>query len=354
MAVRAQPGRAAAKWRMPPDAADQLPTGLEAAGDEPRVVSRGDHTIGSFAVIRFAEPIESPEAAFAAVLTGEAMLGTARYFLWELTAAEAGAGGPAALLCEWLHDGTRRNHGRSGNAASEADFVAAVKAQLDTEQERRRAGAPAVHAPARRPGETRDPVDFLIAEAEGAAFRHQHCLMAFDVLPASAKADERAWLHAIEASDFTSLLSNLWRRAGEQAADQGHRADLPAEGLAADAARIAGAACAMVTLPRAFSPPEAYFVAVFPGGFGSGSADDGRSPVVYTLEMTDPLGRTPPVVGRVDADGDHALIGDCDVPTRAAFVQALTSVAAGKSLPQGMTTLRQLLLHTKVGADRRP
>src|SRR5688500_15526025 len=113
------------------------------------------------------------------------MLGSARYFLWELTVPRDDADDATALLCEWLPNGSRRNHGRSGNAFSEADFLAAMKAQLDTEAERRRAGAPAVHAAARRPGEVRDPIDFMMSEADRAPFRHQHCLTAFSVLPAS-------------------------------------------------------------------------------------------------------------------------------------------------------------------------
>jgi hypothetical protein len=189
----------------------------------------------------------------------------------------------------------------------------------------------------------------MMSEAERAPFRHQHCLTAFSVLPASADADASRWLDAIAASNFESLLHDAWRKGGEQSAEKGHRSDLPAEGLAASAARIAGRPCAMVTLPKPFSPPEAYFAAVFPSGFSEGDHNQDRSPVVYTLEMTDPLERTPPVVGRLDAKGMHALVGSCGASTVAAFQGALEAIARGATLPQDGTPLRQLLLYARLG-----
>jgi hypothetical protein len=346
--VEADPPGAAGRWRMPPAEARRLPTGLDVAGEAPRVASVGAHAAGRYAVVRLGRPVSSPEAAFAAVLLGDDAP-EPRFFVWEFTRSRHGGSGDA-ILCEWLPDGSRRNHGRTGSVEGETAFVGALTRQLDGEAERVRAGAPAIAAPTRRPGEAVDPLDFMLSAAEQASFRQQHCMMAFNVLPNAVAGEPRRWAGATESASLGPLLEALWREAGEAAAKVGHLGDVPSEGLAGGAARIAGRPCALITFPKPLSPPEAYFAVVFPEGLGTHGGGEGPAPVVYTLEMADAFGELPPVVARIDPGGMHAIAGECGGATLAEFEKALEAVAAGRRLPDTGTVIRQLLLYAQVGS----
>lgn len=312
------------------------------------------------AVVAFPPPAGTVEAYFAGVVepaeAGTGPAGEWRYFVLEKSTpasrqagAAVAAGGADAVLCEWLADGGRRNHGRHTagrfvTPTAEA-FVTLVGEELARETERVAAGATAVAAPSWNPvrGEKPDGLAF-----KRAGFRFQHCVFAFDAVPAAATKHLAALVSAVRDGRAAEAAAALWEQSGSLCRQYGQPGDLPADGLRLDEVDLPGGPRALLfTMPKALAPPECHFVAV-PVPPGGGAVARPAGPVV-TLEVATEDPDEPPILGQI-SESAHGIIGQGPPAGPAAFLSAVADVLAGRwSSPGPGPTLSQLLLYAKVG-----
>jgi hypothetical protein len=154
--------------------------------------------------------------------------------------------------------------------------------------------------------------------------RRQHSLFTYVGLRLLAFADPPRFLSLAGGEQSGEFLRDVWRRAGDQAREEGQRGDWPCGGLEGAAVDIAGRPAVLITAPPAERPLEAHYVAVI-------LADrDSRSVLYCTLENPVRLvpGLPRPVVGTLTASGAHHQHGSLFSTERAVFLQEAAKLAA--------------------------
>ena len=250
-----------------------------------------------------------PEAEFAAFVEdrreGELEY---RYLVLERTFAQAERQQHVGVLCEWLPDGSRRNHGRTCRPV-EKQFLETLAEQFSDEARRREMGAKPVSAVAWQP--EREGPGKVLTEREG--FRYQHCVFAFEVFPKMVFSEPERVISEVTRFGGKELLEELWRRAGALARRAGRNGDVLPVGLAALTVELLERRCLVVRLPEPISPPEAYWLAVVVP-----REVHVRPTEVYTLERVEEQDEVAPLFCVVRRDLSHEILSrgrDGDVDT---------------------------------------
>jgi hypothetical protein len=292
------------------------------------------------------------EAHFAALLEGSVCDGLEpRYLVLERTDPHR-AGEPRAVLCEWMADGSRSNHGRHITPGPDV-FRTLVSDFLRRETERRAAGVRSSAAESWNPRLQETPPANLFA----GGFRAHLCIFAFEVLP---KAITEGRIVAKLRLDVTAHanLSELWERAGMISRERGHpRLSLPPE-LTAEWIPSPTPGFVLIHLPQPLSPPEPHLVLIptrtparasldrFRRAFSRTSLGEVQNEV-YTLELASADPEDPAILAKVDAAGNHAILGSIDGSDRASVFRAVSEYEAGRSpdLESSAPVLNQLMLY---------
>lgn len=285
-----------------------------------------------------------PEAQFAAFIEdrheGELEY---RYLVLEKTFSQAGRR-HLGVLCEWLPDGSRRNHGRTCQAG-EKQFLETLAEQLGDESRRRALGARPVSAVAWRP--RREEPESPLPRSE--RFRYQHCVFAYEVFPKTVFSEPDRVVSEVTRLGGRELLEGLWRRAGALARQVGRGDDVSPEGLAALTAELLEQRCLVVRLPEPLVPPEAHWLAVVVP-----RTSRPRPSSVYTLEKAHGREGAAPLFCVVHRDLRHEILSqawDQDVDT---FLDLLADQITGvHKSPLTAEVAGQRMLHERLAELRR-